>query len=130
MAGSKIGNSGFYDILHDIAVAVDLRRAFFAVEFLQNRYDETLIDARVAAVWDANGKFVKIPQMSRRFAYRVKKEDISDTDDDWALLYFKFIVSDDSEALSPYYENFSRKFCTREEADGPYGRYWRYTLKL
>ena len=126
---SKYGNDGLYDIMENIAVATENSRVFYAVEFLQNRYNEADTDARVAAAWNGSGRYIKIPKMMKRISYKVNRETLSKDNTDWTLLFYKY-VPDCKESLSSYYEEFPRRFCSREEADGPYGKYWRYTLKL
>lgn len=122
-----MGNEGFFNNMHDISLATEHRRIYFAVEFTPNKYDPATIDAKIAAAWDGTGHFIKLPNNVKRTAY---KTTLITKETDWTLIFYNAIVREESEALGPIWDEVPRRYCTREEADGQWGKWYKYRLRL
>ena len=122
---SFIGNEGFAKIMNSMAEQAKCTKMFFAVEFHRDKFYETATDAKIAAAWDGNGRYVKMPAMMKRTAYRV---DLDTKETDWTLILFNRSIYNNPDSDVMFYEEFPRRYCTREEATGPYGPWFKYRL--
>ena len=116
-----IGNSGFEEIIAELSAAINSPYLTVIVEFTPNKFDREYEDVKIATAFTPDGKYVKIPRMARRRAYKTKLNRTDKSEDNcWTVYNY------DNGKIRECYDATS--FVDRTEMNGPYGKWFKYSI--